>query len=289
MVSSPSTTPKLLQRLEQQTGEEDLPPDNAADGFDSFLRQLESGHLRAAFPGKDGEWHVDSAIKSGILRIFRESGNHDYDQGLFPYRDRLALFPRADLPAAVRVVPGGSAIRRGAYLGAGVVVMPPSYINVGAYVDEGTMIDSHVLVGSCAQIGKGVHLSAGTQIGGVLEPVGAMPVIIEDHAFVGGNCGIYEGVRVGARAVLAAGVTMTASKPLWDVTRGEQIVPSDGMLRVPSGAVVIGGTRAIPTATGRACGLAADVNLIIKYRDEKTDLRVCLEGALRGMEEPIAP
>jgi 2,3,4,5-tetrahydropyridine-2-carboxylate N-succinyltransferase len=182
----------------------------------------------------------------------------------------------------VRIVPGGSTIRDGVYIAPGVVCMPPMFVNAGAYVDEGTMIDSHALVGSCAQIGKRVHISAAAQIGGVLEPVGAMPVIIEDDVLVGGNCGVYEGTIVRERAVLASGTVLTGSTPVYDLVRGEIYQRAkDGPLEIPAGAVVVSGARAVTTERGRNWGLSLYAAIIVKYRDEKTDSAVRLEDYLR--------
>lgn len=249
--------------------------------LESFLQRLESGECRAARPTDDGHWAVDPSVKESILKIFRDSPARVGTSGDFPFVDRGWLWPSTELPDQVRVVPGGTAIRRGAHLGHGVVVMPPSYVNVGAFIDEGTMVDSHVLVGSCAQIGKRVHLSAGVQIGGVLEPVGALPVIVEDDAFIGGLCGLFEGVRIGRQAVLAAGVTLTASKPLLDLVHQRRVDAVDGVMTVPERAVVVSGTRQLTTSCSQEMAVATDVALIIKYRDPSTDARLALETALR--------
>jgi 2,3,4,5-tetrahydropyridine-2-carboxylate N-succinyltransferase len=182
----------------------------------------------------------------------------------------------------VRIVPGGSTIRDGAYIAPGVVCMPPMFVNVGAYIDEATMIDSHALVGSCAQIGKRVHISAAAQIGGVLEPVGAVPVIVEDDVLVGGNCGVYEGTIVRERAVLASGTILTGSTPVYDLVRNEVYQrKADAPLEIPSGAVVVSGSRAVQTEQGRKWGLSLYAAIIVKYRDEKTDTAVQLEDYLR--------
>ncbi|HEX2798395.1 MAG TPA: 2,3,4,5-tetrahydropyridine-2,6-dicarboxylate N-succinyltransferase, partial [Thermoanaerobaculia bacterium] len=190
----------------------------------ALLGALERGEVRAAAPGVDGNWVANAAVKEGILAAFRLGVEESSEAGPLLFRDRDTLPPRRPLPEGVRVVPGGTALRRGAFLAKGVVVMPPAYVNVGAYVDEGSMIDSHALVGSCAQIGKKVHLSAAAQVGGVLEPVGAVPVVIEDEVFVGGGAGIYEGVRVGKRAVLAAGVILTASSVVFDAVNERELL-----------------------------------------------------------------
>ena len=248
---------------------------------EDFLAQLERGDRRAAVRNDHGEWQVDGEVKQSILQLFRLSESRSLSSGLFPFRDRDLLLPQSVLADGVRIVPGGTAVRRGAFLASGTVVMPPSYINVGAYVDSDSMIDSHVLVGSCAQIGKRVHLSAGAQIGGVLEPIGAMPVIIEDDSFVGGLCGIFEGVRVGQHAVLAAGLVLTASKPVYDLVHERQLAPRDGVLSIPPRAVVVSGSRAANGTFAAQHNLAKSVALIVKYRDPATDARLTLEEILR--------
>lgn len=251
--------------------------------FDTFLEQLDRGRIRAA-EETDGEWRVNTWVKKGILVGFRmgilkEQSINDrfryFDKDTYPLKNLT-------LQSAVRVVPGGSAIRRGAYVAPGVTCMPPMYINVGAYVDEGTMVDSHALVGSCAQIGKKVHLSAAAQIGGVLEPVGALPVIVEDEVLVGGNCGIYEGTIVRRGAVLAAGVILTRSTPVYDlvretVYRGDEERP----LEIPEGAVVVAGSRPISKGFAKEQGLSLYTPVIVKYRDWKTEKAVRLEDGLR--------
>jgi 2,3,4,5-tetrahydropyridine-2-carboxylate N-succinyltransferase len=274
----------LAQRIEAYFA---LPPealgDEARDAFDDLVVALERGDVRAAEPGPDG-WRVNGWVKQGILLGFRlgkvvetEPGGPltFLDKDTFPTR-RIAL---AD---GVRVVPGGTAVRAGTFLGRGVVVMPPAYVNVGAYVGEGSMIDSHALVGSCAQIGRRVHLSAGAMIGGVLEPVGAMPVVVEDDVFVGGNCGVYEGTIIGRRAILAAGVILTAGVTVYDVPRKTSYRrTSTEPLRIPEGAVVVPGSRRIGGPFGDRHGLSVATPVIVKYRDEKTEASVALEDALR--------
>ena len=246
----------------------------------ALLDRLERGELRAAEPDGDG-WRVNPGVKQGILAAFRLGVDVDLPAAPFPFRDRDTLPPRGDVPAGVRVVPGGTAIRRGAYVAPGVVVMPPAYVNVGAYVGEGSMIDSHALVGSCAQVGKRVHLSAAAQLGGVLEPVGALPVVVEDDVFVGGGCGLYEGVRVRARAVLAAGVILTASSVIYDLVNEREIRASEGQpLTVPEGAVVVPGSRPAPGSWAHVRGLSISAAVIVKYRDARTGARTALEGAL---------
>ncbi|MGZ6987874.1 MAG: 2,3,4,5-tetrahydropyridine-2,6-dicarboxylate N-succinyltransferase, partial [Thermoanaerobaculia bacterium] len=242
----------------------------------------ERGEVRAAAPDGDGNWVANTAVKEGILAAFRLGVEEPSEAGPLLFRDRDTLPPRRPLPEGVRVVPGGTALRRGAFLARGVVVMPPAYVNVGAYVDEGSMIDSHALVGSCAQIGKKVHLSAAAQVGGVLEPVGAVPVVIEDEVFVGGGAGVYEGVCVKKRAVLAAGVILTASSVLFDLVNEKELRSTPGCpLVVPEGAVVVMGARPAPGAWGKSKGLSLAAPVIVKYRDAKTDTRTALEGALR--------
>jgi 2,3,4,5-tetrahydropyridine-2-carboxylate N-succinyltransferase len=253
--------------------------------FDEFKAALNNGEVRAAERDAEGLWRVNSWVKRGILAGFRMGTLRD----MSPADASLRFFDKDTYPVRalslannVRVVPGGSSIRDGVYLAPGVVCMPPCYVNVGAYVDEGTMIDSHALVGSCAQVGKRVHLSAAAQVGGVLEPVGAVPVIIEDDVLVGGGCGVYEGTIVRERAVLAAGTILTGSTPVFDLVR-ERIYrrTEDAPLEIPAGAVVVPGTRAVESERGRAWGLSVYAPVIVKYRDEKTDGAVQLEDYLR--------
>jgi 2,3,4,5-tetrahydropyridine-2-carboxylate N-succinyltransferase len=253
--------------------------------FNEFKAALNRGKLRAAERAESGEWSVNSWVKRGILLGFRMGVLTDMStaDGTLRFFDKDTYPVRAlGLEHNVRIVPGGSSIRDGAYVAPGVVCMPPMYVNVGAYVDEGTMIDSHALVGSCAQVGKRVHLSAAAQVGGVLEPVGAVPVIIEDDVLVGGGCGVYEGTIVRERAVLAAGTILTGSTPVFDLVR-ERIYRREGdkPLEIPAGAVVVPGTRAVETERGRAWGLSVYAPVIVKYRDEKTDRAAQLEDYLR--------
>ncbi|MDL2717358.1 MAG: 2,3,4,5-tetrahydropyridine-2,6-dicarboxylate N-succinyltransferase [Acidobacteriota bacterium] len=248
----------------------------------SLLGALERGEVRAASPDANGDWVANTAVKEGILAAFRLGVEELSEAGPLLFRDRDTLPPRSPLPEGVRVVPGGTALRRGTYLAKGVVVMPPAYVNVGAYVDEGSMIDSHALVGSCAQIGKKVHLSAAAQVGGVLEPAGAVPVVLEDEVFVGGGAGVYEGVCVKRRAVLAAGVILTASSVLFDLVHEKEYRSTpERPLVVPEGAVVVMGARPAPGAWGKCHGLSLAAPVIVKYRDAKTDARTVLESALR--------
>lgn len=260
--------------------------DRARDVFARLRAALSSGEVRAAEPDASAPtgWRVNTWVKQGILLGFRfgEVVDVSADHGRWPFADKDTLpLRRLDPAGGVRIVPGGSAVRDGAFLGRGVICMPPMYINIGAYVGDGTMIDSHALVGSCAQIGQRVHVSAAAQIGGVLEPVGALPVVIEDDVLVGGNCGIYEGAIIKRRAVLASGTVLTGSTPIYDVPNARIIRPSDGPLVVPEGAVVVPGTRPFTTGAGRDWGLAVATPIIVKYRDEKTDARTALEDGLR--------
>lgn len=250
---------------------------------DALIEALNSGELRAAQPDENGDWHVNEWVKQGILLCFKYGRMRHISAGPFSFFDKHTLPLRpASLESMIRIVPGGSAIRTGSYVAQGVICMPPMYINIGAYVDEGTMVDSHALVGTCAQIGKRVHLSAGAQIGGVLEPANARPVIIEDEAFVGGNCGVYEGVLVRRRAVLGSGVILNASTKVYDTVRNQILYSSPEIpLEIPHGAVVVSGTRALQTPFGEEHGLSLYSPIIIKYRDEDTDVRTSLETLLR--------
>lgn len=254
-----------------------------ANVLSDFLQALDSGSIRAAEPFGD-EWQVNQWVKHGILVLFRRGRLEDTSvDEVFRFFDKDTLpTKRLKLEDNVRVVPGGSTIRAGAFVDHGVICMPPMYINIGAYVEEGTMIDSHALVGTCAQVGKHVHVSAAAQIGGVLEPAGARPVIIEDDVLIGGNCGVYEGVRVRKRAVLGSGVILNASTPVYDLVHGTILrSSSESPLEIPEAAVVVAGSRAIQSEFGREHGLSVSTPLIVKYRDEKTDARTALEDALR--------
>src|ERR1019366_741202 len=297
---------ELYARDTKEFGEEYL------RAFDAFKAALNEGRVRAAEPDSTSAscWRVNGWVKQGILlgfrmgRIVEMSSAPPFraaDAGLKPgateipqlqtstvalqnqFRDKHT-YPLKDLPDGqnIRVVPGGSSIRDGCYIGKNVTCMPPMYINVGAYVDEGTMVDSHALVGSCAQVGRRVHISAAAQIGGVLEPIGALPVIIEDDALVGGNCGVYEGAIVGKGAVLAAGTIITGSTPVYDLVRDTvHSREGDAPLRIPEGAVVVPGSRNITKGRGKELGISLYTPVIIKYRDEKTDQAVRLEELLR--------
>ncbi|MCM1501259.1 MAG: 2,3,4,5-tetrahydropyridine-2,6-dicarboxylate N-succinyltransferase [Bacteroidales bacterium] len=252
------------------------------DRFNEVMSGLEKGDIRIA-EKIDGKWVVNSWIKEAILAGFRLGKLHDMSDGAFSFFDK-DTFPARKFTAAdsVRIVPGGSTVRRGAYLAPSVIVMPPSYINVGAYVDSDTMIDSHALVGSCAQVGKHVHLSAASQLGGVLEPVGALPVIIEDNVFIGGNCGIYEGTIVKENAVIGTGVIINSSTAIFDATTGEYIrADENGQMVVPEGAVVVSGSRPVTKGPGAAQGIHLYTPVIVKYRDAKTSASVVLEDLLR--------
>ena len=262
-------------------------PDDAESLVDRLLTSLERGDVRAAERDAQGKWNAVPWVKRGILLGFRVGRLVDMsvgsDDALLPFFDKHTYpLQRFDVERGVRLVPGGSSVRRGAYLAPGVVCMPPMYVNVGAWVGRGTMVDSHALVGSCAQIGERVHLSAAAQIGGVLEPVNAAPVVIEDEVLVGGNCGVYEGTVVRARAVLAAGVVLTRGTPVYDLVH-ERILRGDGSqpLEIPSGAVVVPGARQVSKGWGREQGIALQTPVIVKYRDEKTDVATALEGWLR--------
>lgn len=250
--------------------------------FNEVMDGLESGRIRVA-EKTDGGWKVNREVKEVILAGFRLGAVRDMGSGGFPFFDK-DTFPvrKFSLDDKVRIVPGGSSIRRGAYVAPGAIVMPPSYINVGAYVGEGTMVDSHVTIGSCAQVGRNIHISASTQIGGVLEPAGAMPTIIEDGAFVGGNCGIYEGTIVRASAVIASGVVITSSTAIFDATTGEFLERnSDGRVVVPEGAVVVSGSKPIRKGVAAGSGVSLYCPVIVKYRDSKTSSSVTLEDMLR--------
>jgi 2,3,4,5-tetrahydropyridine-2,6-dicarboxylate N-succinyltransferase len=257
------------------------------DLFYQFKRKLNLGEVRAAQPdasAKNG-WRVTPWVKKGILLGFRMGTIVDMsiDRSRQPFFDK-ATYPVRQFSAddGVRIVPGGSSIRDGCFIGRGVTCMPPMFVNVGAYVGDNTMVDSHALVGSCAQIGENCHISAAAQIGGVLEPVGAMPVIIESQVMVGGNCGVYEGTIVKERAVLGSGVILTRSTPVYDVVRGEVLTATDDApLVIPEGALVVAGSRAIHKGKGQEWGISLYTPVIVKYRDSKTDTRVQLEDLLR--------
>ena len=255
--------------------------------FAEFKAALNSGAIRAAEPdaGAKSGWRVNGWVKKGVLLGFRMGAVVDMsiDRTRLPFFDK-ATYPvkRLTAQSGIRIVPGGSSIRDGCFVGTGVTCMPPMYINTGAYVDDGTMIDSHALVGSCAQVGKNCHISAASQIGGVLEPVGALPVIIEDDVLVGGNCGVYEGTVVKRRAVLGTGTILNRSTPVYDVVRNiVHRATEDEPLVIPEEAVVVAGSRAITTGPGKEWGISLYTPVIVKYRDEKTDTKIQLEDLLR--------
>jgi len=253
--------------------------------FEAFREALNEGRVRAAQPDPASPtgWRVNAWVKKGILLGFRMGEVIDMSVGDLSFRDK-STYPmkRFGPDSGVRIVPGGSSVRAGAYLGKSVTCMPPMWINVGAYVDEGTMVDSHALVGSCAQVGKNCHISAASQIGGVLEPVGAMPVIVEDEVLVGGNCGIYEGTVVKRRAVLGTGTILNRSTPVYDLVRQTVHKATDEQpLVIPEEAVIVAGSRAITSGPGKDWGISIYTPVIVKYRDAKTDTKIQLEDLLR--------
>ena len=271
-----------IEAIAARPGNEFSPEDRSV--FEELKSALNCGEVRAAEKTTSGKWLVNSWVKLGILLGFRMGAIADMSTGeSFKFFDKDTYPTRpTKIDDNVRIVPGGSTIRDGAYIAPGVVCMPPMFVNAGAYVDTGTMIDSHALVGSCAQIGRRVHISAAAQIGGVLEPVGAVPVIIEDDVLVGGNCGVYEGTIVRERAVLASGTILTGSTPVYDLVKGEIYQrTTDGPLEIPAGAVVVPGSRSVTNERGREWGLSLYAAIIVKYRDEKTDTAVRLEDYLR--------
>lgn len=259
----------------------------ARAAFEELRAGLDAGTIRSAEPDAStpSGWRVNAWVKQGILLGFRCGDVIDMsgDHGRWPFYDKDTMpLKKPGVGAGVRIVPGGSTIRAGAFVARSVVCMPPMYINVGAYVGEGTMVDSHALVGSCAQVGARVHISAGAQIGGVIEPVGALPVIVEDDVLVGGNTGIYEGAVIKARAVIAAGTVLTGSTPVYDLVNGVVIRPEPGQpLVVPAGAVVVPGARSVTVGQGKEWGLSLSTPVIVKYRDDRTDTRTELETWIR--------
>jgi len=279
------TLPETIAALFTQGAQADKPA--AREAFFELQRLLSAGEARAAEPDQAAPsgWRVNTWVKQGILLGFRFGDTIDVsaDHGKWPFYDKDTMkLKKPGVEAGVRIVPGGSTIREGAFVDRTVVCMPPMYINIGAYVGEGSLVDSHALVGSCAQIGKRVHLSAAAQIGGVIEPVGALPVIVEDDVLVGGNTGIYEGAVIKQRAVIAAGVVITGSTPIYDLPRGEIIRAAEGQpLVVPEGAVVVPGSRAVTMGKGPQWGLSLATPVIVKYRDDRTDARVGLEAWIR--------
>jgi 2,3,4,5-tetrahydropyridine-2-carboxylate N-succinyltransferase len=264
-------------------------PDTKPESFDlhfsEFLKKLESGEIRSAEPVDDG-WKVNHWVKQGILLGFKYGVNEEHaSAGSLYFYDKSTYPTQKFSPEKqnIRVVPGGSSVRAGSHIGNNVTMMPPMYVNAGAYVGEGTMIDSHALVGSCAQVGKHVHLSASAQLGGVLEPIGALPVIVEDDCMIGGNTGIYEGTQIGKGAVIGAGVILTKSTPVYDLVNETTLrATAEQPLRIPENAVVIPGSRPITNNTfAKKQGLAVSTPIIIKYRDDKTDSATTLENLLR--------
>ena len=252
--------------------------------FSEFVHLLESGKIRAAMPDGKGNWTVNEWVKKGILLLFRHGKLIDFSEvGTQKFFDKHTLpLKKTTLDDGIRIVPGGSSIRAGAYVAKNVICMPPMYINIGSYIDEGTMIDSHALVGTCAQIGKNIHLSAASQIGGVLEPPGARPVIVEDDVMIGGNCGIYEGVLIRKRAVLGSGVILTSSTRIYDLVN-ETVISKTGdkPLVVPENAVIIAGSRPANSSFAKSLGLQLYAPIIVKYRDAKTGAKTALEESLR--------
>lgn len=274
----------LRERIEQSFSDSTTDPAAAMAAFSELRETLEAGLVRAAEPDQAAPtgWRVNAWVKQGILLGFR-LGQLAASGSEFSFVDKHTYPARRFSPEqGVRIVPGGSAVRSGTYLAKSVVCMPPMYVNVGAYVDEGTMVDSHALVGSCAQIGKRVHLSAAAQVGGVLEPINASPVILEDDVLIGGNCGVYEGTIVRKRAVLAAGTVLTRGTPVYDVVNGTVLrAEGEAPLIIPESAVVVPGARAVSKGKGKEWGLSVYTPVIVKYRDEKTELSLALEDLLR--------
>ena len=278
----------LASTIEQLFGQGAQADKSAArEAFAELRGLLDRGEVRAAEPDAAAPtgWRVNPWVKQGILLGFRFGDTIDVsaDHGKWPFYDKDTMpLKKPGLAAGVRIVPGGSTIREGAFVDRTVVCMPPMYVNIGAYIGEGSLVDSHALVGSCAQIGKRVHLSAAAQIGGVIEPVGAMPVIVEDDVLVGGNTGVYEGAVIKQRAVLAAGVVITGSTPIYDLPNGRIIraEPNQPVV-VPEGAVVVPGSRAVTVGQGREWGLSLATPVIVKYRDDRTDTRTELEAWIR--------
>jgi 2,3,4,5-tetrahydropyridine-2-carboxylate N-succinyltransferase len=275
----------LIKYIEEafEKSQKEKPDDSALTLFNVFMEELNKGHIRAA-EKREEEWVVHSWVKKGILLGFRIGTLQNMS-----INDRFVYYDKHTYPLksimindGIRIVPGGSAIRDGAYIGKDVICMPPMYINVGAYVDDGTLIDSHALVGSCAQIGKRVHVSAGTQIGGVLEPVGSLPVIIEDDVLIGGNCGIYEGTIISSKSVIGAGTVLTGSTPVYDLVYDAVYIKTEKRpLIIPPKAVVVPGSRPISQGRGKDLGLSVYSPIIIKYRDDKTEKSTQLEDLLR--------
>ena len=281
------TTVTLQEQIASLVASSSTDPDQARGTFADLRAALSQGTVRAAEPdpASPGGWRVNAWVKQGILLGFKfgQVVDASADHGRWPFFDKDTLpLKKLGVDAGVRIVPGGSTVRDGAFIGQKVICMPPMYINIGAYVGDETLVDSHALVGSCAQIGSRVHLSAAAQIGGVLEPVGALPVIIEDDVLVGGNCGVYEGAIIKRRSVLAAGTVITGSTPVYDLPNGRIIRAEPGVpLIIPEGAVVVPGSRQVTSGRGPEWGLSLATPVIVKYRDEQTDARTALEEGLR--------
>ncbi|MCD6116918.1 2,3,4,5-tetrahydropyridine-2,6-dicarboxylate N-succinyltransferase [bacterium] len=276
---------KLIDAIEDsfQYVKDNEPNSSIIKTFNEFIELLNSGQIRAAIK-ENGKWQVNLWVKKGILLGFKIGELKDYSiNNQFRYFDKTTYPLRPlSIDDRIRIVPGGSSIRNGCYVGKNVTCMPPMYINVGAYVDEGTMIDSHALVGSCAQIGARVHLSAGSQIGGVLEPIGSIPVIIEDDVLIGGNCGIYEGTIVREKAVIGAGVIITGATQVFDLVKEKVYRKSENApLEIPEGAVVVPGSRPVTKGMGKEYGISLYTPVIVKYRDTKTEKSVKIENLLR--------
>jgi 2,3,4,5-tetrahydropyridine-2-carboxylate N-succinyltransferase len=278
----------LAARIEELFGQGAKADEAAArEAFVELRALLDRGEVRAAEPdaASASGWRVNTWVKQGILLGFRFGRTVDVsaDHGRWPFYDKDTLpLKKPGVDAGVRIVPGGSTIREGAYVDRSVVCMPPMFINIGAHVGEGSLVDSHALIGSCAQVGKRVHVSAAAQIGGVIEPVGALPVIVEDDVLVGGNTGVYEGAVIKQRAVIAAGTIITGSTPIYDLVNGRVIHAAAGQpLIVPEGAVVVPGSRAVTAGKGPEWGLSLATPVIVKYRDDRTDTRTELEAWIR--------
>jgi len=275
----------IIEKIHHLTGNYDNSSHLDLQQFaEEFIGMLNRGEIRAAERNDNGDWTINQWVKQGILLLFRYGRLIDVSiNKSFNYFDKHTLPLRPfNLEDNVRLVPGGSSIRTGSYVAKGVICMPPMYVNIGAYIDSGSMIDSHALVGTCAQIGKNVHISAASQIGGVLEPIGSRPVIIEDNVTVGGNCGVYEGVLVRKNAVLGSGVILNGSTPVFDTVKERKIIPTrEHPLEIPEGAVVVAGNRLLRTVFGESFGLGIYAPIIVKYRDEKTSAKTALEEFLR--------
>ena len=278
---------ELAEEIKCLFQEKNADPNRIRSAFLALRSALSSGRVRAAEPDSSSltGWKVNAWVKQGILLGFRSGNVVDYPSPHpeAPFLDKDTLPVKAlDKSSKIRLVPGGSSIRDGSFIGRGVICMPPMYINIGAYVGDSTLIDSHALVGSCAQVGRAVHVSAGAQIGGVLEPVGAMPIIIEDEVLVGGNTGLYEGTVVKKRAVIGAGTVLTGSMTIYDLPKQRLIKSKDGLpIVIPEGAVVVPGARAVTAAEGLEWGLSLATPVIVKYRDDRTDTRTELEKWIR--------